>query len=300
MGKDILIIADIEGSSHCINRKSAKFIGRGWPAACHGMSLDVAALVTALTRAGAQNICIRDFHRTGYNIFPTQIPPSATLTQGYRTGPVPGLGHPGRFDALMMVGMHAPSGTIGFLSHTLTSRIAAIRINGQLVSEAQLFSSALAAYKIPPLFFSGCPVACAHVRGTMPGVLSFPIDKSAPDFQPQIWREEMAQAAVRALASPLPAPYNPRGPFSVRVTLTGGKKAATTLARTWGYPRKDADIILDVNDYAHLFTMLSRMMYLTPLTFRLLPVILPFYRLMGRTGLAWAKSKAPVRFTDRG
>ena len=70
MGKDILIIADIEGSSQCLDRESAKLLGRGWPVACQGMSLDVAALVQSLIQAGAGKICIQDFHRTGYNIFP--------------------------------------------------------------------------------------------------------------------------------------------------------------------------------------------------------------------------------------
>lgn len=294
MGKHILVIADIEGSSDCLTRASAKFLGRGWPRACRGMSLDVRALVGAMIRTGAQGVHVQDFHRTGYNIFPALMPRQVSLSQGYSPGPVPGLGSPGPADALMMIGMHAPSGSGGFLAHTLTSRIAAVRVNGEFISEAQLFSAALAPLGIPPLFFSGCPVACAHVRATMPGVRCFPIDKSAPDFNAETWRSGLAEAAVHALSSEPPAPYNPQGPFSVTVTLAGGSPAARAIARAWGYPSSGADIHLEVRDFNDLFSVLSRMIFLTPLTRRLLPLILPLYGLMGKIGLTWAKIKAPV------
>lgn len=134
MKKRIFVIADIEGSSGCLTRESAKFLGRGWPGACLDMSLDVSTLAHALLDAGVDQVHIQDFHRTAYNIFPSLVPPGAGLSQGYRPGPVPGMGNPGQFDALMMLGMHAPSGTRGFLAHTLTSRIKAVLINKAPIS----------------------------------------------------------------------------------------------------------------------------------------------------------------------
>ncbi|MEH0021206.1 MAG: M55 family metallopeptidase [Desulfobacter sp.] len=290
----ILIIADIEGSSACLDRSSAKFLGRGWPRACLGMTKDVNAVATALFRAGAGRVVIRDFHRTAYNIMPGLVHPKAVLAQGYTTGPVPGMGAPGEFDGLMMLGMHAPSGSSGFLPHTLTSRIARVTVNNSLVSEAQLFSAALEPFGIPPLFFSGCPSACAHTETSMPGVRCFPIDKFSPGFHAPSWRKRLAQEAVRALSAPKDTLYNPRGEFRVIVTMAKGKAAAKISAQRWGYKHQGANIYVDVASFSALFRELSRIAFLTPLAERLAPLGLPLYHLMGRAGLAWAQKKAPV------
>ena len=69
---------------------------------------------------------------------------------------------PGDADGLMMLGMHAASGTGGFLAHTLTSRLASLEVNGRPLAEIELFAASLAPHNIPVIFFSGCPVACAQ------------------------------------------------------------------------------------------------------------------------------------------
>ncbi len=292
--KQILIISDIEGSSLCRTRASAKFLGKDWPRACLGMTKDVNAVVTALFDAGVKRIHVRDFHRTAYNIIPSLIHPRAVLDQGYCRGPVPGLGAPNGFDGLIMIGMHAPSGSSGFLPHTLTSRIAGVTINGKLVSEAQLFSAALASFGIPPLFFSGCPEACAHTQKFMPHVRTFAIDKFKTGFHAPTWRRCLAEASVKSLGNEKMRPYNPEGPFQGVVTMTRGKQVAKVLEQRWGYKRKGRELHFEIKDFAALFRELSRMAFLTPLGEQLIPIALPLYHLMGRTGLAWAQKKAPV------
>lgn len=294
-GINILVIADIEGSSGCWSRESASLFGRGWPEACREMSLDVRAVTRALFAAGAGRVRIQDFHRTGHNLFPDLMPAQAELVQGYCNGPVPGMADPKGFHLLMMMGMHAPSGIPGFLSHTLTSRIARVTANGAPISEAQLFAAALADTGLRPAFFSGCPGACAHTRAAMPGLSCFPIDKGAHPFDRSAWRQDLAAAAARAVARPLPLPYAPQGPVQVRVSMAGGPKAARKTAAPWGYPWEGADILMTVPDLAALFRELTRMIYLTPASFRLLPLILPLYRGLGRASLFWAQKKAPVR-----
>tara|TARA_B100000614_G_scaffold33693_1_gene26230 strand:- start:1731 stop:2549 length:819 start_codon:yes stop_codon:yes gene_type:complete len=270
-------------------------MGKGWPRACQGMTRDVNTLATALLEAGAGQVVVQDFHRTAFNIFREHLNPDVILNQGYARGPVPGLGGPKGFDGVMMIGMHAPSGWPGFLPHTLTSRIAAVRINGHLVSEVQLFSAALSRFNIPPLFFSGCPDACTHTRIAMPDVPTFAIDKWHPDFCENKWRRQLADAAVNALhnakSQPCNTRYNPRGPFEAVVTMAGGKSMATRLARRWGYPSHGANIYLEVRDYEALFQELSRLVFLSPLTERMIPVLLPAYHLMGRAGLYLAKRR---------
>ncbi len=297
----ILIIADIEGSSACLDRVSAKFMGKGWPGACLGMSRDVNSVVTALFNRGVPHVSVQDFHRTAYNIIPGLLHPRANLIQGYRRGPVPGMGTPVQADGMMMLGMHAPSGSSGFLSHTLTSRIARIMVNNSLVSEAQLFSAALAPYGIPPLFFSGCTVACDHTAKTIPGVHCFPIPKKGKKASPEEvrrWRKQLAQEAVQALSFGREHPYNPPGPFHAVVTMTH-RKAARQIANQWGYGRKGAELHLNAPNLLILFQDLVRLAFLTPLGQRLIPLGLPLYHLMGRAGMAWVQ-KQPLSQTGKG
>ncbi len=290
-GTRILIISDIEGSTGCMDRNCARFLGRGWPRACREMTRDVDAVVTALFDAGAHQVHIQDFHRTGYNLMPGGLHPRAGLSQGYRKGPVPGMGRVKAFHGLIMLGMHAPSGSRGFLAHTLTSRISKIIVNGALISEAQLFSGALT--PIPPLFFSGCPVACSHTQKFMPGVSCLALDRLRPGFSPAAWRKRLASAAVHAAAKINTRGYNPQGPFLVQVTMTR-RAHAKAIEQRWLIRRRGQTLEFTVKNFNVLFKKLSQLAYLTPLKQALLPIGLPLYHLVGRAGLAWAKQKAPV------
>ena len=174
----ILIIADIEGSSGCWNYRASSFLTREWRLACLEMTLDVDAVVTALFDAGVQKVTVKDFHRSAYNLLPELIDSRAHIVSGYRSGPVPGLGDPGDAQAVMFLGMHAAAGTEGFMAHTLTSRISWLEVNKKPLSELELFAASLAPYGVKPIFFSGCPTACAQARAAIKKIDSYPIDKS--------------------------------------------------------------------------------------------------------------------------
>ncbi len=283
MQHKILIIADIEGSSGCFDHASASFMGRGWPRACREMSLDINSVITALFDAGIQKVYVKDFHRTGHNLFPHMIDPRATLIQGYRQGPVPGIGNPTDASGLFMVGMHAPSGANGFLSHTLTSRISRLVVNGRLMSEAQLFSASLAPFGIAPLFFSGCPIACGHTAAAIEGITCFPIDKFSKQFDAISWRRELAALAVEATREK-GSLYDPQGPFHAVVTMGDGKKTAKTIAARWKFTQRGADLHLTAFTLQELYGKLIKLAYLTPFTQRTLSFGLPLYNLMGKIG----------------
>lgn len=165
----VLIIADIEGSSGCWNRRASEYRTHEWASACIEMSRDIDAVAAALFDAGVEAVSIKDFHRTGYNLLPEMIDRRARLLHGYRRGPVPGIGDPRGADRLLMIGMHAASGSNGFLAHTLTSRIARLEVNGKLMCEAELFAASVAHYGLRPVFLSGCAVACRQAEESIRG-----------------------------------------------------------------------------------------------------------------------------------
>ena len=294
--KKIFIIADIEGSSGCFDYPCASFMGRGWPRACLEMSLDINAIVVALFAAGIQQVYVKDFHRTGYNLLPQYIDPRAILMQGYSKGPVPGIGNPPDATGILMVGMHAPSGAKGFLPHTLTSRISRLMVNGRLMSEVQLFSASLAPFGMTPLFFSGCPVACHYAAAAIKGISCVAIDKfnEKKPFDTISWRRQLSARALAAIKTPRSRVYNPPGPFHAVVTLRGGKKAARTIAVRWGIVQRGADLHLSALTLQELYGMLIRLAYLTPFTQTLLPLGLPLYNLMGKIGRLWAEKQLPL------
>ena len=289
----ILIITDLEGSSGCWNYKASAFLTDEWCQACLEMSRDVNGVVGALFDAGVKTITIKDFHRTGYNIFPELLDPRATLISGYRRGPIPGIGHPIAAEAVMFLGMHAASGSDGFLAHTMTSRIARLEVNRRLLTEIELFAASLAPWKIRPIFFSGCPVACKQAAAVVDNINCFPIDKSrgSARFDPGNWRSGLAQAAVKSLSNRKTMPYEPPGPFDARVTMRDGEAVAARLARRWKFERVGPQIRIQRDSIHQLYMELIRLCYLTPAIEKLLPLALAAFNLKGRIGIMRARRR---------
>ena len=294
--RHILIIADIEGSSGCGSYRASSFMTRPWARACEAMSRDVNALVKGLFDAGVRQVTVKDFHRTGFNLLPELIDKRARIVSGYRRRPVPGLGDPGDADRLMMIGMHAASGTTGFLPHTLTSRLASLVVNGRPMAEVELFSASLAPFGILPVFFSGCPVACSQARERIPGIHTFPIDKRIPPeaLDADQWRNEMARSAAESLETASAAPYCPNGPFSAAITIRDGAAAAARMAGPWGFKRSGATVVIQEPDIHALYRSLVRLCYLPPAAEKSLPLSLALYNQVGRLGRLWVRRQLKI------
>ncbi len=293
----ILIIADLEGSSGCWNYTASAFMTDEWCRACLEMSRDVNEVVGALFDAGVKTVTVKDFHRTGYNMFQELIDSRATLLSGYRRGPVPGIGNPTGAQAVMFLGMHAASGSDGFLAHTLTSRIARLEVNQRLLAEIELFAASLAPWKIRPIFFSGCPVACKQAAAVIENIECFPIDKSpgAENFDAASWRAALAQAAINSLSNDRTKTYEPAGPFDACITLRAGEAEAARLARRWKFEQAGAQIRIRSASIQQLYLELIRLCYLTPAIEKVLPLALAVFNLKGRIGIIRARRRLKRR-----
>jgi D-amino peptidase len=170
------------------------------------------------------------------------LDPRIELISGYKQGPVPGFGQVPKVFSVLFLGMHAASGTNGFLAHTLTSRISRLIINGKIWSELELFSASLGPYGIRPVFFSGCPEACRQAKNAIAGINVFPIDKSGHrhKFDAEKWRESLCRNAVDAIQNTHTGPFLPQKPFNAIVRFRDGKKVADQISKRWGFVRKGA------------------------------------------------------------
>ncbi len=292
--RHILIIADIEGSSGCGDYTASSFMTAGWAAACLEMTRDVNTVATTLLDAGVARVTVADFHRTGYNLIRRQLDPRARLIQGYRRGPVPGLGSPHGVAGVLFVGMHAASGTDGFLAHTLTSRIASLCVNGRPLAEVELFAASLAPYGVRPLFFSGCPTACRQAARALPGMRTYPIEKQADGRLQNLqqWRQGLAREALGALTMQnAPPPYRPRGPLYAEIRFRDGEQAARQIQHRWHLKRAGNTILLKTQTLDELYRELIKICYLSPLAEKILPIGLPLYRFIGLAGIAWVAAR---------
>lgn len=255
------------------------------------MSEDIAVVVKALFENGIKFVTIKDFHRTGFNILPEMIDPQARVVSGYVKGPVPGIGDPGGTEAAMFIGLHAASGTKGFLPHTLTSRIESIKINGKLITELELFASSLAPFGIVPIFFSGCKVACAQARMIVKNITIHTIDKvkGLDSFNAKNWRAALAKKVTKSIANTSCRFDIPEGPFTVAVTMRDGEKIAEALSKRWGMHYLGKDILFKADDIHSVYMQCIRICYLTPLIERFLGVSLFLYNLYGRIGRAYVR-----------
>jgi D-aminopeptidase len=262
------------------------------------MTRDVNAVVQALFNCGAEHIQIKDFHRTGCNLLPERIDGRAEIIHGFRAGPVPGIGDAGMSEVIFFLGMHAASGTDGFLAHTLTSRIEQLEVNGKPLAEVELFSSSLAPFGLKPIFFTGCPVACEQAAAAIENIAVYPIDKAVgrQRFDVVSWRSGLARAATTALENKLTDPYRPAGPFQAVVKMRDGEVVARKIANRWKLDRRKNEILINTGDMQELFMHLIRISYLTPLVEKMLPLSLSMYNLWGRLGLAWIRRQ--VRHVD--
>ncbi len=288
----VLIISDIEGSSGCWDYAASCFRTPEWASACVEMSKDIDAVCAALFDKGVRRVFVSDFHRTGYNLMPELIDSRARIMHGYRSGPVPGIGDPHGATTLLMVGMHAPSGSGGFLAHTMTSRISRLEVNGGLMSEAELFASSLAPFGVRPVFISGCPEACRHAAEILPGMVTCAIDKSAgkEGFDFAGWRAALSRYAADSLRLGAAETYEPGGPFYVKVVMRDGEGEARRLARRWGFESKGDEIVIIADTMGTLYHSLIRICYLTPMAERALPIALGLFNMVGKAGLRWARN----------
>jgi D-aminopeptidase len=290
---NLLIIADIEGSSGCWSYAASSFMTGQWCNACVDMTRDVDAVTCALFDAGVKKITVKDFHRTGYNLLPEMIDRRAKIVSGYQQKPVAGIGDPGKAQAVMFLGMHAASGTGGYLAHTLTSRIEKLLVNGQPMAEIELFAASLAPYGVRPLFFSGCPIACRQAQHSVADIAVYSIEKSSgrDNFDKPLWRSGLARGAVEALKNDSTQPFLPAGPFDTVVHMRDGRQAASRAARRWGFRHENHCIFIRTDDIHQLYLNLIRLCYLTPMIERSMPVALFLYNFWGRIGRFWIRRR---------
>lgn len=275
------VIADIEGSTGVWSRDDTLTGNSGWQKARLEMSKDVTVITESLFSSGAESVMVKDFHRDGYNLLPGLVDRRAELIRGYYLKPVIMYGDLKKSNRAFLTGMHASSGSKkGFLAHTLTSRISELKIGGKRISETQLFSHVLGNAGIPVVFVSGCPAACEEALDSLPWLITCPVPKepvfsSDPQYAHKIrfLLKEKVKEASQIHDPPL---YRIKPPYECQIIFTNPNAARKH--NRWGFPQEGPMIFFKTEDPNDMILKIIKIAYFSPVSFRLLPILLPAVR----------------------
>jgi D-aminopeptidase len=239
---DVLIAADMEGIAgiedygDCLPSHPAAY-ARGREL----MTDEVLVAVEALRAAGAGRISVGDWHMVGTNVERQRMPagvevrPIAELALN-DAAPSMAKAHGGPLDAVVMLGHHArtPSPR-GFCSHTFIWGMEVL-LDGESLSEVQVYAQGLAAERVPVLVASGDRWLLEELNaGELAGARLLPTKEGrdrggARSTDPAAAHAELAAAIAAAFDAPPPPPPARSYPAELAITVEGTEIARTTVA----------------------------------------------------------------------
>lgn len=164
----VLLVCDIEGISG-VTRWDLTLPGlRGWhEEGRFRMTWHVRVAAQGLIEGGYDEVIIMDAHAQGQNLLPKRLADlPVRLVQGsdlFRTTMTP-REYLEEVDAMVLVGMHAPSGTPHYpMAHTICPGLR-LHIDGLEVGETGLNMLAAASLGVPTLVVQGDLTACQEAR----------------------------------------------------------------------------------------------------------------------------------------
>lgn len=169
----VFISSDIEGTAGVAHREE---IGEGAKSSWFDyykqrMTGEVAAACAGAQAAGASDVLVRDAHYTARNILHTGLPRGVRLARGWAEDPTCMMSGAEGFDAALLTGYHAPSNSpANPLSHTMTSALDSILINGERASEFLMAAYTAGYLGVPVVFLSGDAGICEEAKAALPGI----------------------------------------------------------------------------------------------------------------------------------
>jgi D-aminopeptidase len=241
-GVNVLIAADMEGIAgiedygDCLPSHPAAY-ARGRRL----MTDEVLTVVDALRDADAGRISVGDWHMVGTNIERERMPdgievrPIAELAL-VEANPSMSKAHGGPLDAVVMIGHHAKTPSPrGFSSHTFVWEMEVL-LNGESLSEVQVYAQGLAAEGIPILAAAADRWLLEELDDGELGSARLVSAKEgegrarARSRDPEEFRSELATAIGDALAAPLQPPSPRSYPAELQIMAEGEELAKTTVS----------------------------------------------------------------------
>ncbi len=164
----IYLSVDIEGCAGIVAREQGSITGGAeYEMGRRLMTAEANAAIEGALEAGATEIVVNDSHALMRNIPPLELHPKARLIQGRvkHLFMVEGLDE--TFDAVFLVGYHAPAGVRdGVLNHAFHPY--ELRYNGTVFSEIGLTASVAGHFGVPVALVTGDDAAVRDAEALLP------------------------------------------------------------------------------------------------------------------------------------
>lgn len=224
MKKKVFISADIEGITGVVHFDEVERNKDDFMMFRNLMTKEVNASIIGALDAGADEIVVRDAHGDARNILPEELHRKASLIRGWADSPLSMMeGINDSFDAVMFVGYHAPADTPNAtLKHTMSLRIAELKVNNILMAEAGLNALIAGMFNVPVVFIAGDKAICDYARTTFGDIETVPVKEglgaAAINLHPETARERIQTHSRKALQNlERFSPYQLEPPFEFMV-----------------------------------------------------------------------------------
>ncbi len=219
-----LLVVDLEGVAGVDRLEPVLYGTPGHTRACARLAAELAVVVEGLRAGGARHVVVSDSHRSGSgrsNLEPAAIPEGASLVFE-ADGLLASQLASGRFDRVAALGMHAATGTAGFVAHCIDIGVG-VRVDGAWWSETDLLLELAARAGTPAVFVSGDDVLAAGLQGRVPTVVT----KRALGLERAESRPiEAALAELRAAAARPSVPVRARAEGPLELVFKSAGAAA--------------------------------------------------------------------------
>ena len=138
------------------------------------MTKEVVAVCEAINEKYTNaEIYVRDAHWEARNIIPDKLPDNVKLIRGWAETPESMVDClDSTFDCAIFIGYHIGGHSNKHpLSHTIDSdKISYIKINGEYVSEFDIYGLICSYYNVPVIFVSGDEALCTYINNKYPSI----------------------------------------------------------------------------------------------------------------------------------
>ena len=222
---NIFISADMEGVCGVVGAIHWRTDGALYARACEWLTAEVSAAVEGALAGGAGKVVVKDSHDDGTNIRLDLLHPEAELISGW--GPLNSMaeGVNESYAAMFLIGYHPRAITLdGTLAHSWNSNLLELRLNGQVIGEAEWATAFAGHFGVPLGLVTGDEKLMGQLKVSLPAGWESVVTKTGWAFNAAqnrpmgLVRTEIKAAAERAVRNVKKlSVYRPTLPATVRM-----------------------------------------------------------------------------------